>query len=196
MVQVINMGQMMSGKGLGMSPKVAEVGEGQSLDFPIRLGEGAKVHGKILGKLSGPMNMVVIALPEPPKTGDLDPRDFKAQIRAARYNMAVGFVNPDGTYQVEDVPDGDFTISIPRLPADSGKAAPLTPEEQAPYCSEPLKVSGGLDVEKDLRIEPPRAGGPEMAPPAAPRRIAPPPTPMPIAPPAAAKPIAPPEAGE
>jgi hypothetical protein len=147
MIQVIELAKMMAGQGMGMRQRTVRVEEGRATDLEIVFGVGAKVNGKVTGKLPQPMGMVVISRKDGPKSEEIDARDLKESIRASAYNVSMGMINPDGTFSVPDVPDGEFLLEVPRIPTDYAKYAQMTPEERKPYFRGPVKVEGGRDVQ-------------------------------------------------
>jgi hypothetical protein len=170
----MDVAKMMAGKGLGVTQKTAQLTEGQSMDLDIVLGIGAKVKGKVNGKLSGGMNVIVLHRPDAPKAEEMDPTDLQAGFRSAQYNVGMAFIAADGNYTIPDVPDGDFILEIPHMPSDLSKMAQMTPQERAPLYRKPLKVESGRDITvPDIRLRTDQEGteasepkAPEPPPPA------------------------------
>jgi carboxypeptidase family protein len=153
LVQALDLAKMMSGQGLGIRQKAVHLDEGQSADLDFIAGIGAKVHGKVIGKLGGSMNVIVIHRPEAPKAEEMEITDLQSSFRAAQYNVAMGIIAADGNYTISDVPDGEFILEVPRVPADFSKMAQMTPQERMPHYRKPLKIEGGRDVTvPDIRI--------------------------------------------
>lgn len=157
LVQLLDMARMMSGQGLGLRQRAVSVGEGEVLDVEFRFGTGAKVHGKVEGDVPGGMAMVLLRRPEGPNPEDMDPMDFPASIRASKHNVGMGFIRPDKTYSIPDVPDGEFIVEIPRMPGDFTKLAQMSPEERKPLYRETVKVRNGRDLEWNIKIPTPTA---------------------------------------
>jgi len=153
MIQILELAKMMAGQGLGLKQRSVTVEEGRALEEEFVFGKGAKVSGKVIGELPKPMAMVVISRTEGPKTEDTDFSDFKKMIAASQFNVGTAMVDPDGTFTVPDIPDGEYILEIPRMPSDYTKWAGMSREEKVPYHRAPIKVTGGKDLKlPDIRI--------------------------------------------
>ena len=155
LVQVMDLASMASGQGLGgMRQRAVKLAEGQAAEVEFIYGVGAKVHGKVTGALPGPMAIVVLRRPDAPPSEEVNPGDFTAAIRSAEHQVGMGFIQKDGSYSIDDVPDGEFTVEVPWMPVDWLKAAATPPEERRPLYREKLKVEGGKDLEWNIAADP------------------------------------------
>ncbi|MBN1418475.1 MAG: carboxypeptidase regulatory-like domain-containing protein [Planctomycetes bacterium] len=161
----MNLTSIISGKGLGdLRSMHAEAIAGRTTDLEIDLDAGAKIRGRIRGAPEGTTLFVTLRRPGSIAPENVEPFDMEASIAASRDQVGMAFVQADGSYVVEGVPDGKFIIEVPAMPIGEGGMALDTAGKEPLYRGE-IEIKDGEDKTFDIRIKAEKEKADEIPPP-------------------------------
>ena len=125
--------------------------EDEDVRLKVTFGEGFSLKGKVEGLPSGPMRMLTLRRAGGPAPEELDPTDLKTSMKAARFQVGMGMVAPDGSYEITDLAPGEYILEAPRMPANPADLEAYKKSDRTPWIRETIKIEG-RDVELDLKV--------------------------------------------
>ena len=126
--------------------------EGQTHHEEILYGVGVKVRGKIEGMDYRAFQTVTLRRPGGPPPEEVNPLDMEAGIRAAEFNTGMGFMLPDNTYEIMDVPPGTYWLELLATPDNPADIVAMAAMDRTPFYRAKIVV-GEEDIEHDMTVE-------------------------------------------
>ena len=120
----------------------------EATELEVTYGTGVKVSGTVEGVPLTGMQLVTLRRPGGPLPEELDPLDSKSTFEATRYQVGTGLVKPDGTYEIEDVPPGQYILEVPAMPDDPSNFAAYKDLDRTPRVRKTIDVK-----EKDVKLD-------------------------------------------
>ena len=151
LLNVVDFSAMQTGKG-GMKQRVVGVAEGEEKEVEIVFGTGVSVSGTVTGLPPAPTRMVVLRRPGGPLPEDVDPTDMRVAVEASRHQAGVGFISPEGAFQIVDVEPGKYTLEVPKMPANPADLEAFGKTDRRPYYRQEITVRD-RDVTHDIEVK-------------------------------------------
>lgn len=113
MVVAIDPSAMASnGNGLQFNPRVVDIAEGVAADINLGGSGGMSVNGTVTGENLGSFTVVALRTPGGPPLDSIDLMNFNNLIESFRSLGGQTVVGPDGTFSLENVEPGTYTLEV------------------------------------------------------------------------------------
>lgn len=101
-----------NGNGLQFNPRVVDIAEGVAADINLGGSGGMSVNGTITGESLGSFTVVALRTPGGPPLDAIDLMNFNNLIESFRSLGGQTVVGPDGTFSLENVEPGTYTLEV------------------------------------------------------------------------------------
>jgi len=152
LITATDIAAMQSGGTMRFKTRTVVLQPGETVDVEIKFGGGIRVFGKVEGLEPNRMYMVVVRRPGGPGPEEYDPTDFKKGMEAARYQVAISLVKPDGGYEMDGIDPGEYILEVLALPQNMMDLEAYSKMDRTP----PYRVTIQLEdpvIEHPIRLQ-------------------------------------------
>lgn len=130
------------GAGIQFSPQVVDISDGEAADISLGGSGGVKVTGSIAGDDLGTLTLVALRRPDGTSLSNLDLTNLSNLFESLRSLGSQTVAGPDGSFSMENVPPGDYTLEVYTMNFDESNPdiSALLNLPRTPAYSHPVQI--------------------------------------------------------